>query len=376
MTKTNTKNDKKDLIGGLGFYSFIYFLAKSSFLGMGSFLIFQKVTRDCYISGIIGMLIGLLPLCSFIAIQNNKKGKDIIDLNINLFGKTLGSIINIILNIVVFIIAISLFFNVSLFANTQYIPETTGLYIQILIIMPIIYALSKDITEISRVSQIILIINISFYLISIFGLIPDIEISNIFPVLENKMSKIMSSAFLYTVFSVAPIFILTIIPKRKVLNSTNNGRKIMLAYIMASLIFISLMLITNLVMGSNLIGIYRYPEYMVLKKISLFKIIERIESTVALQFVFNIYISIVLALFFIKESLKKIIKNAKIQKYIPHVLCILMIVIIKIFFSKATFVYEIYNSIYTYITGFGLIGLMMLSHFTMYIKGKISNKIA
>ena len=96
-------------VQGLGVSSLVYPLSLSTFWCMGIYNIFRMSQEDSYISAIIGMILGFIPLLVIMYIMKNSKGLDLIDLNNYLFGKVIGTCINVITNIIFILIVFILF---------------------------------------------------------------------------------------------------------------------------------------------------------------------------------------------------------------------------------------------------------------------------
>lgn len=186
MNNENTSNDESNKISTWGYSSFIVTLTKSGFLGMASYIMFSYSNINTYISAILGAIIGILPLLIFIFMMKHSENKDIIDLNTTIFGKFLGSILNIILNVTVLFMSIIALYNISQFVDIQYMPDTDTNYLRILILIPIVYASSKNITVISKISQIILGINFIIFILTVLGCMDACNIDNIFPIMKDR----------------------------------------------------------------------------------------------------------------------------------------------------------------------------------------------
>ena len=64
-------------------------------------------------------------------------------------------------------------------------------------------------------------------------------------------------------------------------------------------------LLTYGILGANLVDIYRYPEYMTLKKIKLFNFVEKVENIVSITWIFDLFITLAVSGNNMKELLPK-----------------------------------------------------------------------
>lgn len=373
MVEEKIKDCEK--INGLGCSSFIYSIFISSFLGMATFNIYNVSAVDSYISVIIGALLGLFPLLCIIYIVKNSNGNDIIDLNIQIFGKIVGTIINITISILFILFASLILYNVSLFLDTQYIPDTSSLYVKILIMVAVVYASSKDIASISRVSQALFIINIILFLISCIGIITEFDYNNLLPILSDGIKPVLSGGIQYAIFGVFPLILLTAIPLKKVENKKSVFRNIWIIYILTNVVMFLIFFLTIGVLGYEVVSIYKYPEYMVLKIFSLFGIIERIENTLAIQFVFSMSICMILCIYICGRNVKKVFQKIKSHQLVPNILGILIIIISSNLFENSSYATYFIGKYIPYILGISFGSIILALSIGIFIKNRKKKKI-
>ena len=175
----------------------------SLFLGMGSFLMYDKSGNDTYIVATIGGIIslGLFYIFNYIFTKNNKE--NIYKLNESLFGKKIGIILNLLLFTSFFIISCFILYNISNFLNIEYLPEGSDKLLKALILVSLIYISSKSLPEIIRANQIFAFTSIILIIIDILGLYSKFDISNLEPILDSTRINLLESTILYIVLSIA-----------------------------------------------------------------------------------------------------------------------------------------------------------------------------
>lgn len=363
-----TSNDESNRITTWGFSSFIVTLTKSGFVGMASYIIFSYSNIDTYLSAILGTLIGIIPLLIFIFIMKHSEDKDIVDLNNTIYGKIFGNILNIILNASVLFMAIMALYNISQFMDINYMPDTNTNYLRILILVPIVYAASKNITVISKISQIILCINFAIFILTILGCIGTCKVDNIFPIMKDGVLPVISSTIIYVIFTTFPIFLLTIIPQSSVMQEKYKSRKIFFMYFLGNLMLIAIIITTILILGEDLLPLFRYPEYTSLKRFELFKIIRRIENTLSLQFVFNSIMYLIVSFHFIIQSLKKIFKNTQRENLFPYILAVIVLIFSNLLFKNTVESTIFIKKYIPYIVSVGIFIPMILTFIGLLFK--------
>lgn len=369
-----TSNDESNRITTWGFSSFIVTLTKSGFIGMASYIMFYYSNIDSYISAILGSIIGIIPLLIFVFLMKHSENKDILELNTSLFGKIFGNILNFILNLTILFMAIVALYNISQFTEIQYMPDTDTNYLKILILVPIVYAASKNITVISKISQIILIINFLIFVFTLLGFIGKCDITNIFPIMQDGAMPVLKSTLIYFIFSTFPTFMLTIIPQDKVMQEKHKTRKIFFMYGLGNLMLIVIILTTILILGGDLIPMFRYPEYIALKRFQLFGLIERVENTLSLQFVFNTIMYLIISFHFIIQSLKKILKNNQRENFFPYILAIIILIASNLIFKNTVESSNFIKNYIPYIISIGIFSPMIITFLGLIIKN-LKNKL-
>lgn len=302
----------------------IFFLSQVAFFPLISKILFSSVHQDVWISSIIGFLIGLLILKLFLKLQNKLDDKNILEFNIDRFGKIVGNIINFVITIGVILMMVSLFSKFSIFLNVNYLPSASILVLEITFILLIIYAIKKGVETIFRSSQILVIISILLFVSAIILNAYNYNFSNIFPIFEHKISDIFSSSIYYGISSTLPIFLLSIFPKNIVLEKEKYNKSIIRGYITSSIVTFIILVTTLLVLGKHLIISFEYPEFIAFKQIQYFYFIERFELLFSMIWIFNIFVFSVMSVYFIYQYVKNTFK-AKSNSFILILIGIIIV---------------------------------------------------
>ena len=303
-----------------------YFLILANNVGLTTHLLFNYTKQDGIISIILGTIIGLIPLSIYIKIINTKPELNIFEKIEDIFKNT-GKIINLII-----VFGISLFIatnynNLIDFISSQYLSKTPQIIIAISFLPAIIFLAQKGTTVLGRTVFILLIISSLFVFLTILGLIWQIKIDNILPILENGIKKPIICSLIYVTYNITPLFLLTIIPKNEIIDKEKINKRIIITYIIANLIILIMFFITLSVLGANLANLYQYPEYDVLKKVSLIGFIERTESMISLRWTFYAFTITVMGILFISKYIKHTleIKNENTNKKIISIISTIII---------------------------------------------------
>ena len=318
----------------LQYCSLEYFLILSNNVGLTTYILFNNAKQDSLISIILGTILGLIPLSIYLKIINAKPELNIFEKIEDTF-KT-GKIINLILTLgIAFLIAIN-YNNLINFISSQFLSKTPQIIISLSFLPAIIYILNKGTTVIGRTIFILLIISLLLLLLTILGLIWQIKIENIFPILENGIKNPLICSLIYVTLNTTPLFLLTVIPKNDILDKEKLNKRIIITYFLGNLVVLIIFFLTLSVLGANLANLYQYPEYDVLKKISLIGFIERTESIISLRWTFYVFTVTILGILFITKYIKHTlkIKNEKTNKKITLIISTIIVLWGKFIFQE------------------------------------------
>jgi spore germination protein KB len=322
----------KDKIQSFQISTIIYFIMRASYIGIAinSYLHFAKT--DSYLCILIGNIIGILPLLLTIKISEINKEKNINEIIRNIFGKKIGNIISLILATFIFYFATILFYDLINFIASEYLYKTPSLLIGIMMILPVIYILTKGLKTIFRTSIMLFIISMILFIISIVGTMPNFSTSNLFPFLEFGITGPIKGSICYVAYSILPIFTLTIIPRKQV--GIKKGHVFLTSLFVGGIIFLSMLTVIG-VLGTPLALIYQYPDYQLLRRIQVGGFIQRTESVLAIQWFLCLFMSISFYLYYAIDTFKYIFKK-KDMKLANYLLPILLLIVSRNLFSNNT----------------------------------------
>lgn len=286
----------------------VYFLIRSMSLGisMNSYIRIGGV--DGYLSPLIGMIIGFIPLYIFIKLLNYKPELNIFEKFDYLFGKKIGKFFNIIVvGTIIFLVCI-IFWNLLNFISSQYLFRTSTLYVAIIFGISLIYTCTKSLNTLVRTSNILFYLSIIIFLICVFGLIGNIRLTNILPFLEYGIKNPLLSGLAHITYSILPLNILLMIPKCDVKNNKNLVKTIIFFYIFTNIGKFIVAFDVLSVFGIDLASMYEFPDFVLLRRIATTGFFQRFESILATQWIFDLFIMLSICFHFIKYSFKHITK--------------------------------------------------------------------
>ena len=303
--------------------------------GINLYLLKQDIGVNSWLAIILGYIMGIIPLSMILYMANYKPELNILEKSKHIFGDMLGTIINVFISFILFIIAITLLYNIVSFIATQFLYRTPVMISAIIFILLVIYGSTKEINVITHVGFLLMIINVMLFLLADTSLISEVKLDNLLPFLKVDYVDIISGAFKIMIVNILPIGIVLIVPKDKITNGNKYGRALIISYIMGFLISLLIVISTIGSLGIYLTNLFEYSEYMALKEIRLFGFLERVENVISIQFITEVYIYITVIIYMIGKNIYR--KNDKSFKMANVLIGIVLIISIKIGFKNITY---------------------------------------
>lgn len=273
-----------------------FFLTRFLFFGAGLSLLFFKSNNDTWLSCLLGFVLGILAFKILHIISQKNNGLDICDIMKN----------NIIMKIILYLFCFSLLNYLltvlTLMNHSFFLYETPPLFISILLMLAIIYGVRKGENVFTKVAELLFFISIVVFIFKFFGYGSYAlnYYDNIFPIFNTKISKFLMSTLIFFIYSFIPNVLLLSFKDMNL-----SYKEMITGYILGALSIIITIIIISMIFGFPLSTIIRYPEYMVLKKISLFNVFKNVENILVITWYFDCIVSG----FIITNIIKKLNNN-------------------------------------------------------------------
>ena len=307
------KSNEKDVL------SLTHFFSKALFMGIGLSKIMITAKESAIFSIILGTILGYFLLK--------------IILNINYNNRLINKIIMFIILYTLFIIGIAEY--VNLISNI-YLIDTDKFFIILPLIIIIFYMNSKELNVHFKVSYLLFAIFILLYLISILSLTTEVRPLNLLPLFNTNIKKILLCSLEFALYSVTP----NILYGNFIKNYKNIQKKIAKRYLISCFSIMLIAILTQGILGIELIKLFKYPEYVILKKISILDFINNIENLLSFFWIFIIFMYLSIC----SKELCMIVKDLLKNKYIyPIFMIISLYFITKYIFENINYLLLLYN---------------------------------
>lgn len=364
MEKTNNK------ISNFQFAIMSFFMTGSLFVGLGINSMFSLVERDIWITVLIGIVLSIIPALLFIYIFNYQPDKNIFEKNKILFGNWLGSGINILLCILVYIFMLLVIWSFTNFSITIYLTKTPEYFITVTFAIVACYAVIKGLETIARTSEVLFYFNIIFISIIIISLIFQFNTSFFKPVLVHGLSSVLLHSITFLSYLFTPLIIMTVIPKNSIINNKHSNLSIICGFIMGAIFMAIVFILVTGVITPELATIYRFPAYYVQRKVSIGGTINNLENFLSIHWFFNCFILIMLGIYFISKGSESFvnIKSIYIKNIIILTIGLSLVFTGPLIFSNVVFSSEFMEFKYALIIGLTVLALCLLMIITIFFK--------
>lgn len=360
---------ESEKIYSLGYSLTIFSSFLAMFLEIGSYMMFSTSKNDTIFASIAGMILSFIIFLIVKFIINKNDQNDIYELNQSIFGKIFGNILNVVMWIGFFILALVIVYNIADFFNTEYLLETSVDYLKLLALLPIVYISTKNISTVIKTNQILSAITIGIIIIDFIGIYPSFEFSNLEPIFNTSKLNFIKSTLIYTGLSIVPLSMLLVTSKKNIIDTKNLNKNLNRTFFITNIFQILIIISTILTLGMEYIDVFRFPQYIALKQFSLFNILERVENVLALQFFFNSFA----LLSFLYYFLIKLIPKTKIKRSYSIVIAIAQVIITKIIFKNTVVFRELVHGYLLYVILICIFFPILLTYIKMLINNRNKN---
>ncbi len=301
-----------------------FFLSRGFFI-MGLVpLLLRSCGVDALLSILLGALIGSIIVFFYNRLNAALSSSDLITTIFDRFPKFFAYLFSFIIITGILILGGFILGNSSIYIQENYLVDPSTFTI-LLTFLGLCYLIAKGgLTALLRSAEIIAILFCLLLFLCIIGVIPIIEPTRIQPFFANDSITILKSTLMYLLMTTIPLFFLLYIPKNNMRQQTKKDKAVFLGYAFAAFTIFLLFVLIIGSLGIDLASYYQFPETAILKKVSYFHFIERIEGILSLTFLLDGLLFLSYLLYCLKQTLKHLKMPEKIFKIIFGI-CLLII---------------------------------------------------
>lgn len=263
--------------------------------------------KDIWLANILAVTFAIIMGIVLSHIQSIFPEKDLFDIMMICYGKFFGGILALLFIWFAFHEATLVALNMQTFIVETTIQETPYIMIMIPFIFLCLWGAKQGIELLGRWSSLFVVLFIGFIVFIVILLIPEMDFSNIQPVLYNGIKPVLSGTFAAFTFPfgeimVFPAFLYNFKTKK------SSKRIYTIGLIISGIVVITSSLATVLVLGVDFAMIQYFPTYIAVKEISIGDTLQRIEVLAALIFLFGAFLKISVLILAACKGLSKLFR--------------------------------------------------------------------
>ncbi|BFH63140.1 GerAB/ArcD/ProY family transporter [Paenibacillus azoreducens] len=243
-------------------------------------------SQDAWMASLIGVPAGVLVLWLMLRVSFLYPDKTLIEISRLVLGKWLGTFVSLWYLFFFFMLCSYVIREVADFMSSQIFMNTPIPIIYLLFLLLMVYAAQAGLESIGRSSEVVLPIFLLFVIGFICFLLPQSNGHYLKPFLENGAVPVLHGALFSAIYPFAELIIFLMVIS-SVKRSPHFRRDVLLAAAGGGLILSLIVLVSWLVIGSNLTVSSTYPTFTLAQKINIGNFLQRIESTIAIAWLMS-----------------------------------------------------------------------------------------
>lgn len=308
-----------------------YFMVRAFLIGETFNAIVNAMRQDCWIIPILSIIPGLIFIFLIDYISKYKENENIANKLKELFKSKLSIILIVLITLMSIALCTLNLLNLSNFIKSQFLPKTPIYIIAIAFMGAAIYLLFKGLNTIGRTGVILFYFSIFLFIFNLIAMIPNINLKNLMPILNSKPNDYLKALETFYGYNIIALFPTLVIPKCNIENPKIK-KTLTIFYLISITTIFFIIFVTVSTFGYELTLLFEYPEFHVLKYISLIGLSSRIESILVMQLIIDIFMSIVFIIYFISNNIKSLFNIKKQNK--TYLILSFFIVIATVILSK------------------------------------------
>lgn len=323
--------------------------------------------KDLWIAILIAVLIAVPILIIYARILQIFPGKNLMEINELLFGKILGKLVNILYTWYAIHLGSMVLRNFGEYVNTVSLLETPKIVIMSFVIFLCIITVKHGIEVLARFGEFAIIILVLLVFLTIILLLPDMELSNIKPILERGIKPVLGGAISTFSFPFGET-ILFCMSFSLMKNKKSSFKIYMYGLLIGGLVIFITSLTEILVLGEDIYAASYFPAHITVRVIDVGIILQRVEIVVAIAFISAGFIKTSICLLGASKGIAKIFG---LKDYRFAVIPIgLLITVLSIIIFETVFDMEKWDKVNPYYTSIFQVFIPIIVWITAEIKKK------
>lgn len=266
-----------------------------------------EAKRDMWLAIILGMLFSAVIIVMYCKIIVSVPRKDVFDINELVFGRLLGSFINIMYIWFAFNVGALVINNFTEFISIVGMPDSPRVYGIIPLILIGVWGVKAGIEVLGRWAEFFIIFLIAIMIASNTLSIPNMDFQRCLPIFQEGIAPVLKGALAAATFPFAETVIFLMVCDS--FKSKKSPYKILLIGLGFSGSLLVIFAIRNiLVIGPEMLARSYFPSYTALSIIEAGEFAQRIETAVTVSFLITGFIKISLCILAASKGIAKLLR--------------------------------------------------------------------
>ena len=175
------------------------------------------------------------------------------------------------------------------FITTQILPNTPMKILYLLLTVLMVFVVSSGLEVLARTGELLIGVVFLLYIALVVFLLPEIEVERAKPVFVANVTNHTRAILIFVSFSGFPLVVFLMIFPKHLNNLVKTKWSFITGTIIGTGMVVVMILLCIIVLGVTNTARQLYPSYALAKSVSLFGIIERIESVMATIWLVSIF---------------------------------------------------------------------------------------
>ncbi|OJU16824.1 MAG: hypothetical protein BGN88_08075 [Clostridiales bacterium 43-6] len=314
------KLDNETITGGQLTFAIGAFILGSSLL---TSFVLSVSAQDSWLMVLISTLISFLIYWMYIVLSQKFPGKDLIEINDEVFGSIVGKIISLFYLYFFFSLAALNTKDVGNFVSGYVLPESPGPVVLVMFVFICAWAVRKGVSTMLRYGFLFTIMSVLFLGFSIIFLIKDMHFGNFLPFLHLPIATYLQSINIITIIPFCEIVVFFMIFPH--IDQPKKLKKSVLFGLLIGATMLFLIIARDTAVLGNTTNILSMPSYESVRIINISNVITRTEILFAIAFLVLLFFKISIIYYAIVITLARIFK---LRTYRPIVYVTGIIIIV------------------------------------------------
>lgn len=298
-----------------------------------------KAMQDIWIAGLIGLGSGLGLVFFYWKISERFQFMNLVEILEKCFGKWIGKAIAFsYFTFYIFILSTFVLRDIGDFMLTVMMVETPIEAIHIIFLAVVLYGVKLGLETFTRTTELFLPWIVLLLVVLFITLLPQIEYTNILPVMENGIQPVLRSSLSFIVFPFLELVVfLMIIPY------VNEPKKTKKAFLLGTALggglLILIATLSILVIGVTETARSIYPTYDLSKTINIREFFQRVEAFMALIWFITVFVKLVVLTYTLSLGMASVF-NVQDYKLLTLPIGLLLYIVSLVIFPSSTYLIE------------------------------------